>query len=46
MLAKTSFELTLKMGKVITVEVMPHISEQVAYKVKECKKFNDYVAKI
>ena len=46
MIGKTSFELTLKMGKVIPVEFMPHINEQIAMKVKECKKFNDYVGKI
>ena len=46
MIGKAGFELTLKMGKVIPVEVLPHISEQVAQKVKDCKKFKDYVNRI
>ena len=36
----------MKMGRQIPVDFMPHISEQVAQKVKDCKKFNDYVNRI
>lgn len=33
------------MGKV-PVEALSHITEQTLNKVKECKKFNDYVKRI
>jgi hypothetical protein len=46
MFIKTSFELTLKIGKKVPVEVLPHISDSVIAKVKESKKFKDYVKKI
>jgi hypothetical protein len=46
MIPKAVFELTLKIGKKIPVEVLPHINESIAMKVKESKKFKDYVNRI
>ncbi len=40
-----AFELTLKIG-VIPVYFLPHINENIAHKVNECKKFKDYVNKL
>ena len=42
---KAIVELTLKIGK-IPVFAMPHISENIAQKVVDSKKFKDYVGKI
>jgi hypothetical protein len=46
MILKSSFELTLQIGKKIPVYILPHINDNIAMKVKECKKFNDYIKKI
>lgn len=46
MIAKTVFEVTLNLGKKIPVEFLPHISEPIAKKVYDCKKFQDYVSRM
>lgn len=46
MIPRLTFELTLKLGKKIPVEVLSHIGENTWLKVKESKKFMDYVSKI
>ena len=43
MLAKTVFKLSLKLGKKLPVSVLSHINENTIKKVKESRKFKDYI---
>ena len=45
MIGKAAFELSLKIGTV-PVFAMPHLNEVVVHKVRESKKFKDYISKI
>lgn len=46
MISKIVFDLTLKIGKKIPVEVLSHINEHIVEKVKVSKKFTDYISRI